>query len=109
MPVCKVKVGNTVHDIEYKNDKELFGAIARLEEIFGQEKCGACGSESIKYQVRQASDKKNPNKKYQYYELVCKDTKCGCKFSFGLLNDESNNLYPKTKDGWRKYVKDDQD
>lgn len=114
MPVCKVKIGNTLHDITYDNDKELFHAIARLNDIFGHTNCGKCDSENIKYQVRKAHSKAK-NKDFFYYELVCND--CSCKFSFGSLED-AKNLYPKTRakdgkpkpnKGWEMYVKDDEE
>ena len=51
----------------------LFQQLANFQEIFAETKCGKCGSENIRFQVRNVDDN-------LYYELRCMD--CGAKLAF---------------------------
>ena len=92
-------------EIESEGQKELFKELATVQEIFGESKCGVCGSENIKFVVRTVEDN-------EYYELRCMD--CGATLSFGQ-HKKGGTLFPKRKDengnwlengGWHKWQKD---
>lgn len=71
---------------------EIWEQLAKLQEVFGQDKCGKCGSEATQFVVREVADGK---KMYKYYELHCQ--KCRARLSFGQHN-EGGTLFPKRKD-----------
>ena len=72
---AKYKVGDKLEfELDGAGQKELFKEIASIQEIFGESKCGICGSENIKFVVRTVEDN-------EYYELRCMD--CGAILSYG--------------------------
>jgi len=82
---------------------ELFEQLATFQEVFGETKCGKCGSENLRFVVRTDAD---DNK---YYELRCSD--CGARLAFGC-HKKGGGLFPKRKDadgnwkpdsGWVKW------
>jgi len=85
------------------NDKlqfELEGS--GQKEIFSEEKCGLCGSTSLRFIVRNVEGN-------DYYELRCND--CGAVLAFGQ-HKKGGTLFPKRKDddgnylpnkGWHKW------
>lgn len=93
-------------EISGENQKELIRQMASHTEVLGQRKCGACGGEDIRWQVRNVESDKGGKKKqqYEYFELVCNNTKCRAKLSFGSLNDGTDSLFPKRKDEDGKYL-----
>lgn len=92
-------------EIEAEGQKELFKSVANVQEIFGEESCGACKSESLRFCVRNVDSN-------DYYELRCLD--CGAILPFGQ-HKKGGTLFPKRKDennnwlpdrGWYKWNAD---
>ncbi len=97
----KTAGGRLLIKIEAANVKELFNAVATVDEVFNSETaCGLCNSADIRFVVRTVEEN-------DYYELRCK---CGAKFAFGQ-SKKGGGLFPKRKDdsgylpngGWSKY------
>lgn len=101
---AKYKVGDKLEfELDGAGQKELFKEIANIQEVFGETKCGICGSENIKFIVRVVDDN-------EYYELRCMD--CGAILSYGQ-HKKGGTLFPKRKDsdgnympnnGWHKWT-----
>ena len=81
-------------EVEGEGQKEIFKEIASIHEIFGETKCGMCGSENIKFVVRVVEDN-------EYYELRCMD--CGATLAFGQ-HKKGGTLFPKRKDEKGEYM-----
>jgi hypothetical protein len=81
-------------EVEGEGQKEIFKEIASIQEIFGETKCGMCGSENIKFVVRVVEDN-------EYYELRCMD--CGATLAFGQ-HKKGGTLFPKRKDEKGEYM-----
>jgi RNase P subunit RPR2 len=73
-------------DVEATTHTELFEALHQVDEVFGEEKCGKCGSLEVKFRVR---EDKEENK---YYELHCNS--CFAKKMFGQ-HKKGGTLFPK--------------
>ena len=95
--------------VEFEGDtqKSIFEQIGKFQEVFEQAQCGKCGSENLRFQVRNVDDN-------LYYELKCVD--CGAKLAFGVMK-KGGRLFPKRKDkegnwlpdgGWVKWNPDTQ-
>ena len=91
-------------ELEGSGQKEVFKELATVQEIFSEERCGACKKDDIKYVVRNVDDN-------DYYELRC--LSCGAALSFGQ-HKKGGTLFPKRKDengnwlensGWHKWQK----
>ena len=67
--------------------KEVFAELARASEVFGQSKCGACGSEDTTPVVREIEGN-------TYYEMKCNS--CGCCLGFGQRRQDGA-LFPRRK------------
>lgn len=76
-------------ELEGDGQQDIFQAISRFQEVFENTACGKCGSENIKYVVRNVDDN-------LYYELRCQD--CGARLAFGC-HKKGGGLFPKRKDG----------
>lgn len=85
-----------------EDQKNLFKELADFQEIFEQSVCGKCGSENLKFVVRDVDEN-------QYYELRCAD--CGARLEFGAMK-KGGKLFPRRKDkegnwlpdnGWVKW------
>jgi ribosomal protein L40E len=96
------KLGNLSVEFECDTPKEVFNQLSIFQEVFGETKCGKCGSENLRFVVRVVDD--NP-----YYEIRCMD--CGAKLAFGA-NKKGGGLFPRRKDaegswlpdnGWTKW------
>lgn len=94
--------GKLTATFDADSPKDLFSQISVFQEVFDQAKCGKCGSENIRFVVRNVDDN-------EYYELRCMD--CGARLSFGL-NKKGGGMFPKRKDkegnwlpdgGWVKW------
>lgn len=95
-------------ELEGSGQKEVFKELATIQEIFGETKCGLCGSTNIKFVVRNVDGN-------DYYELRCLD--CGAILSYGQ-HKKGGTLFPKRKDddnnwlpngGWHKWVPSNQE
>jgi hypothetical protein len=82
--------------------KECFTELASAAEVFGNQACGACGSELIVPSVREVDGN-------TYYEMRCQS--CGSVLGFGQRKIDGR-LYPRRKDkdgnwlenrGWQKF------
>ena len=89
-------------ELECDSQKELFTQLAQFQEVFSENKCGKCGSENLRFVVRE-------NDGNEYYELRCLD--CGAKLAFGVMK-KGGGLFPRRKDsegnwlpdrGWTKW------
>lgn len=92
-------------ELEAAGQKEVFKELAVIQEVFGENSCGACNKENIKFIVRNVEGN-------DYYELKCND--CGAILAFGQ-HKKGGTLFPKRKDdennwlphkGWHKWTKD---
>ena len=88
--------------LECDSQKELFTQLAQFQEVVSENKCGKCGSEKLRFVVRE-------NDGNEYYELRCLD--CGAKLAFGVMK-KGGGLFPRRKDsegnwlpdrGWTKW------
>lgn len=105
----KYKVSDKLEfELEGAGQKEVFKELATIQEIFGEEKCGLCGSTNFKFVVRNVDGN-------DYYELRCSDTKCKAILAFGQ-HKKGGTLFPKRKDdngnylpnnGWHKWKKEE--
>tara|TARA_Y100000004_G_C8826744_1_gene374345 strand:- start:27 stop:356 length:330 start_codon:yes stop_codon:yes gene_type:complete len=87
---------------ESETVRELWKQLATFQEVFGETACGKCGSENLRFVVRE-------NDGNEYYELRCTD--CGARLAFGA-NKKGGGLFPRRKDadgnwlpdnGWQKW------
>ncbi len=102
----RYKVGEKLEfELEGAGQKEIFKELAAIQEIFGEEACGVCGSKNIKFIVRNIENN-------DYFELRCSD--CSAILAFGQ-HKKGGTLFPKRKDdeghylpnkGWHKWVKE---
>lgn len=102
----RYKVNNKLEfELEGEGQKEIFKELASVQEIFGEEKCGLCGSQNLKFVVRNVDGN-------DYYELKCSD--CGAVLAFGQ-HKKGGTLFPRRKDdegnwlpnkGWYKWQKE---
>lgn len=90
-------------DFDGTGQKEIFEQIGVFQEVFEETNCGNCGSDNIKFVVRDVEKDGDVNK---YYELLCKE--CFCRLSFGH-HKTGNTMYPKRykTNNKGKMVKDD--
>lgn len=92
-------------ELEGSGQKEIFKELALIQEIFGEERCGLCNKDNLRFIVRNVDGN-------DYYELRCGD--CGAILAFGQ-HKKGGTLFPKRKDdegnylpnkGWHKWTKD---
>lgn len=76
-------------ELEGESQKDVFQEISKFQEIFEEDACGKCKSQSLRYVVRTVDDN-------NYYELRCND--CAAKLAFGV-HKKGGGLFPKRKDG----------
>tara|TARA_Y100000356_G_scaffold126394_1_gene124250 strand:+ start:301 stop:636 length:336 start_codon:yes stop_codon:yes gene_type:complete len=94
--------GRVTAELEADTQVEIFSQLSAFQEVFGETHCGKCGSDNLKFQIRNVDDN-------LYYELKCLD--CGAKLAFGVMK-KGGRLFPKRKDkegnwlpngGWVKW------
>lgn len=74
--------------IEAEGDaKEVFVELARAAEVFGQAKCGSCGSDHVLPTVRERDGN-------TFYEMQCQN--CRCCLAFGQRRSDGA-LFPRRK------------
>ena len=108
---CRYTSANSRLEFEVDADsqKALFARIANLQEVFEADSaCGCCGSDDIRFRVRQAENKAGV--KCDYYELHC--GACDARLSYGQ-HQTGDTLWVKRRDangnampnhGWYVYV-----
>ena len=87
----KARIKATDHlwfDVEAEQEDELFKQIARIQEIFQHQACGACGSTNIKF-VRRLDSSDN-----DWLEITCQD--CRAKLIFGRTK-KGGLIFPKIR------------
>ena len=72
------KVNKLSVEFEADSVREIWKQLATFQEVFGETSCGKCGSENLRFVVRE-------NDGNEYYELRCMD--CGAKLAFGARRD----------------------
>jgi len=77
--------------LEGDGQAAIFQEIGRFQEVFEEDKCGKCGSDDIRFVVRN-------NDENLYHELRCKNVDCRAKLAFGA-HKKGGGLFPKRKDG----------
>jgi len=75
-------------DVEAEQEDELFKQIARVQEIFQHNGCGACGSPNVKFVCRL------DNSDNDWLEITCQD--CRAKLVFGRTK-KGGLIFPKIK------------
>ena len=83
-----VRVGNLTFEADVGNQKQAFAFIADVQDVFGETKCGMCGSENVKFDCREHDGNK-------YYKMRC--VPCSAQFEFGQ-HKNSENLFTKRWD-----------
>ena len=90
------KNGRISIEIEGDSHRDLFGGIAKFQEVFEEDACQKCKGEKIRFVVRNVDDN-------LYYELRCAD--CGARLSFGV-NKNGGGLFPRRKDSEGNWLPD---
>tara|TARA_Y100000310_G_C20669671_1_gene809547 strand:+ start:2032 stop:2364 length:333 start_codon:yes stop_codon:yes gene_type:complete len=85
----KYKTKNERIQVKINTDsmKDAFKQLAEFQEVFAEEKCGACNNEDIYFLVRTVEGN-------DYYELRCRV--CNAKLAFGQ-HKTGGSLFPKRK------------
>jgi hypothetical protein len=77
--------------IEGQTQMEVFEAIATIQEVFSEDRCGLCGCEDLKYVVRTVE-------KFKFPELHCLNIACQARLSFGQNQEPlKGSLFPIRK------------
>ena len=100
------KISDVIYvDVEGDSQVDVFEQLSSAQEIFGNDTCGKCKGQNIRYVVRKVKDD-------TFYELQCQD--CRSKLTFGLHKKSGGKtMFPHRKDdkgylpnqGWVKYEK----
>lgn len=96
---AQVKVTpSTIIECEADKQKDLFKAVASAHEVFGEKKCGLCGSADIAPAWRTVTVVKGKKTEtYEYPEYHCKNPACRARLGMGTINDDTGTLYPNRK------------
>jgi len=116
--------GRMTVEIEGNSDKELFRKLAHFQEVFEDVPAAKIGDKLVEggnvlYRVRKAkyTDEKGKEKEAEYFEkLIANGPLAWYKKSYGVLDDGTDNLFPKRPDpedknleigfnGWHRYKK----
>lgn len=85
----KTRTGCLIETSQVETEKDLFRAVARLQEIFSADhQCGCCESNDIQHRARIVDDN-------EYFELSC--VSCTASLSFGQTK-KGGSLFAKRKD-----------
>lgn len=90
---ANIRLKNMMVEVEAETQKELFQQIALASEVFGEKKCGLCGSEDIFPAYRTVTQGK---KSFEYPEYHCQNPACRARLSIGC-NMEGGTLFPQRK------------
>ena len=92
----KTRNGKLSVELEGDSQRDIFAEISKFQEVFEEDTCGKCGSDNIKFVVRNVDDN-------LYYELRCAD--CGSRLAFGSMK-KGGGLFPKRKDAEGNWLPD---
>lgn len=92
------ELGKLGFEFEAKAQTEAWDTLVSLNEVFLDRQCKRCNKPNAKFTKRIAKSK-NGKKDYPYYELRCQGHDCGAVKTYGVMNDDSGQLFPKTKVG----------
>lgn len=114
---AQVKVSpNVIVEVEGAKQKDIFKAVCSAHEVFGEKKCGLCGSSEIVPVWRTVTTVKGKKTEtYEYPEYHCQAVKdgqrCGARLAIGTINDDTGTLYPirKLVNGERPATKSEKD
>jgi DNA-directed RNA polymerase subunit RPC12/RpoP len=100
----KNKNGRLSCEFEGKGHLDVWRQIASFQEVFEEEKCGKCGKDNLRFNLRISSDAKG-KEEYEYPELRC--LSCGAKLTFGIMKDGKETLFPvRNEREGKEYKKD---
>ena len=94
--------GRFAVELDSDSQKDAFESIAQFQEVFEESICGKCGSENLRFVVRNVDDN-------LFYEIRCQD--CGARLELGVMK-KGGRLYPRRKDkdgnwlpdrGWQRW------
>jgi hypothetical protein len=80
-----INLAHVTIECEGAGIKELFQELAEVSEAFGEQTCGKCGSDDLKFVHRESAGN-------HYYEMGCR--KCGARLAMGQPK-VGGGLYPK--------------
>ena len=92
-------------EVEGEKQKDVFGELARAQEVFQHEACGKCKGGELRFVVRNVDDN-------DFYEIHCLDRQCRARLAFGQHKGKEGTLFPRRKNsdsewlpngGWMKY------
>ena len=92
----KTRNGKLSVELEGDSQRDIFGEISKFQEVFEEDTCGKCGSDNIRFVVRNVDDN-------LYHELRCAD--CGARLAFGSMK-KGGGLFPKRKDAEGNWLPD---
>lgn len=85
----RTRNGRLALKVEANSHKDLFRAVATVQEVFEAEThCGCCSSDLVRFQVRTVDT-------FEFYELAC--GACDARFEFGQ-HKNGQTLFPKRRD-----------
>ena len=90
------KVNKLSVEFEADSVREIWKQLSTFQEVFGETSCGKCGSENLRFVVRE-------NDGNEYYELRC--VNCGARLAFGA-HKKGGGLFPKRKDSDGNWLPD---
>lgn len=77
-------------EFDAQTQTDMWEQLSSFQEVFEETACGKCGSENLRFVVREVDDNK-------YYELRCLESNCRARLSFGC-HKKGGGLFPKRKD-----------
>jgi len=111
--------GRTTVVGEGQSHVDVFRQLVDLQDLFGNSRCGKCGSDNTYYRIRKTE---KDRKKFEYFEMSCRD--CYAKLPYHMHDDDKKgSMYiqkrvpdekkePNTEyyeGGWEKYNKPQED
>jgi hypothetical protein len=84
-------------EVEGDKQKDVFGQLARFQEVFEHTTCGKCKKGDVRFVVRIVDDN-------DFYELHC--ASCRARLAFGQHKGKDGTLFPKRKDSEGKWLPD---
>lgn len=91
--------GKAIITAQGETQADVFGQLASMQEIFGQQKCGKCQCEELRFVVREVEGN-------SFYELRCTNPKCRAMLTFGQNKEaaKKGQLFPHIKENKKKTI-----